>query len=64
MARRIYSDYTDRIENFGLDEARLDLTNSIDNDGYKTALEIKSRIKEELGITVSIGVSFNKIFAN
>ena len=63
MARRIYSDYTDRIENFGLDEAWLDLTNSIDNDGYKTALEIKSRIKEELGITVSIGVSFNKIFA-
>ena len=63
MARRIYSDYTDRIENFGLDEAWLDLTNSIDNDGYKTALEIKSRIKKELGITVSIGVSFNKIFA-
>lgn len=63
MARRIYSDYTDRIESFGLDEAWLDLTNSFDNDGYKTALEIKSRIKEELGITVSIGVSFNKIFA-
>ncbi|MEE0868370.1 MAG: DNA polymerase IV, partial [Ruminococcus sp.] len=38
-------------------------TNSIEGDGYKTALEIKNRIKEELGITVSIGVSFNKIFA-
>ena len=63
MARRIYSDYTDRIESFGLDEAWLDLTNSIEGDGYKTALEIKNRIKEELGITVSIGVSFNKIFA-
>lgn len=63
MARRIYSDYTDRIENFGLDEAWLDLTHSIKCDGYKTALEIKNRIKEELGITVSIGVSFNKIFA-
>lgn len=63
MARRIYSDYTDRIENFGLDEAWLDITNGIESDGYKTALEIKNRIKEELGITVSIGVSFNKIFA-
>lgn len=63
MARRIYSDYTDRIENFGLDEAWLDITNGIESDGYKTALEIKNRIKEEIGITVSIGVSFNKIFA-
>ncbi len=63
MARRIYSDYTDRIESFGLDEAWLDITHSPKNDGLKTALEIKSRIKEELGITVSIGVSFNKIFA-
>lgn len=63
MARRIYSDYTDRIESFGLDEAWLDITNGIESDGYKTALEIKNRIKEELGITVSIGVSFNKIFA-
>ncbi len=63
MARRIYSDYTDRIEAFGLDEAWLDVTNNIEKDGYKIALEINRRIKEELGITVSIGVSFNKIFA-
>lgn len=63
MARRIYSDYTDRIESFGLDESWLDLTNSINNNGYETAREINRRIKEELGITVSIGVSFNKIFA-
>lgn len=63
MARRIYSDYTDRIEPFGLDESWLDLTNSINNNGYETACEISRRIKEELGITVSIGVSFNKIFA-
>lgn len=42
MARRIYSDYTDRIENFGLDEAWLDITNGIESDGYKTALEIKT----------------------
>ena len=35
----------------------------IKGDGYKVAQEISSRIKSELGITVSIGVSFNKIFA-
>ncbi len=63
MARRIYSDYTDRIESFGLDEAWLDVTHSIGKNGYETAIEINRRIKEELGITVSIGVSFNKIFA-
>lgn len=63
MARRIYSDYTDKIESFGLDEAWLDITQNINNNGYEIACEINRRIKEELGITVSIGVSFNKIFA-
>lgn len=63
MARRIYSDYTDKIEPFGLDEAWLDVTNNIDKNGYEIALEISRRVKEELGITVSIGVSFNKIFS-
>lgn len=63
-AREIYYDYTDRIEPFGLDEAWLDLTGNIENfDGYETAKIISGRIKKELGITVSIGVSFNKIFA-
>lgn len=63
MARRIYSDYTDRIEPFGLDEAWLDVTQNKSQSGLEIAREINSRIKEELGITVSIGVSFNKIFA-
>jgi len=62
MCRRIYSDYTDRIENFGLDEAWLDVSSS-GGDGADIAEEIRRRIKSELGITVSIGVSFNKIFA-
>lgn len=62
MCRRIYSDYTDRIENFGLDEAWLDVSGN-DADGEAIAHEIRERIKSELGITVSIGVSFNKIFA-
>ena len=62
MCRRIYADYTDRIEPFGLDEAWLDVTAN-DRNGEEIAQEIRRRIKSELGITVSIGVSFNKIFA-
>ena len=65
MATRIYKDYTDMIEPFGLDESWLDVTTSVNSieDGTKIAEEIRKRIKYELGITVSIGVSFNKIFA-
>jgi DNA polymerase-4 len=65
MAREIYADYTDRQEPFGCDECWLDVSDSADirGDGLHIAQEISDRIKKELGITVSIGVSFNKIFA-
>lgn len=65
MARKIYLDYTDQVEPFGLDEAWLDVTGNagIHGDGLTIAKEISSRIKFEMGITVSIGVSYNKIFA-
>ena len=65
MARRIYEDYTDQVESFGLDECWLDVTGSMGlfGDGKIIADEIRSRIKEEMGITASVGVSFNKIFA-
>ena len=65
MAHEIYSEYTDRQEPYGIDECWLDVTEStgIKGDGLKIAQEISNRIKFELGITVSIGVSFNKIFA-
>ncbi len=62
MVRRILQDYTDRVEPFGLDEAWLDLTGCA-GDPVATAHEIRKRVKAELGITVSIGVSFNKSFA-
>ena len=57
--------YTDQVESFGLDEAWLDITGSVGLFGspVKIAKEISVRIKRELGITVSIGVSFNKITA-
>ena len=65
MTREIYLDYTSRVEPFGLDEAWLDVTGSVsgDDSGMGIAKEISSRIKNELGITVSIGVSYNKVFA-
>lgn len=62
LCRRVYEDYTDLIEPFGLDESWLDVT-GMQKSGEEIAGEIRRRIKEELGITVSIGVSFNKIFA-
>lgn len=58
--RQIYLEYTDRVEPFGLDECWLDITG---DDGMETAEKIRCRIKSELGITVSVGVSFNKVFA-
>ena len=65
MAREIYSEYTDKIEPYGIDEGWLDVTesSSIKGDGMKIAQEISDRIKYELGITMSIGISWNKIFA-
>ena len=63
--RRLYEQYSDRVESFGLDEAWIDLTNPgvTIADGERVAQEIRERVKHELGITVSVGVSFNKIFA-
>ena len=65
MAHEIYGEYTDLQEPYGIDESWLDVTNScsIHGDGYKIANEISDRMKKELGITVSIGVSFDKIYA-
>ena len=65
MLRRIYSDYTDMIEPFGLDECWLDVTGSrlLFGTPEEIAEDIRERVKFELGITVSVGVSWNKIFA-
>ena len=65
MAREIYTDYTDQIEPFGLDEAWLDVTGStaIHGTAMEIAEKIRERIRFELGITASIGVADNKITA-
>ena len=66
MAREIYYEYSDQVEAFGLDENWIDLTHSLQYlncDPASIANTIRQRVKEELGVTVSVGVSFNKIFA-
>ena len=65
MAREIYESYTDQVEPFGLDEAFLDVTGSVGLFGspMNIAQEIRERVRFELGLTLSTGVSFNKIFA-
>lgn len=60
LAREIYSKYTAQVESFGLDECWLDVSG---DDGVLIANEIRERIKKELGVTASVGVSYNKIFA-
>ena len=64
LTRAIYQRYTDLIEPFGMDECWLDVTGSrIMGDPMTIAESIRKTVREELGLTVSIGVSFNKIFA-
>lgn len=64
LAHEIYYRFTDLVEPFGMDECWLDVTAS---RAYGTPMEIAEKIRtatrEELGLTVSIGVSFNKVFA-
>lgn len=63
--REIFLRFTDQVEPFGLDEAWLDCTGSrmMYGDGLTIAKKISDTIKDELGITCSIGVSWNKILA-
>ena len=65
IVRQIYERYTDKVEPFGMDECWLDVTGSLllYGSGEKIAHHIRETVKKEVGITVSVGVSFNKIFA-
>ncbi len=64
-ARKIYYRYTNQVESFGIDEAWLDVTGSenLFGSGPDIAEKIRRTMKDELGLTVSIGVSWNKIFS-
>ncbi|MDR1906397.1 MAG: DNA polymerase IV [Clostridiales bacterium] len=61
----IYASYTDKVESYGLDECWLDVTHcrALFGDGEKIADELRRRTKDTLGLTISVGVSFTKIFA-
>ena len=63
--REMYSEYTDRVEPFGLDECWLDMTGIVSGyeEAEEIALEIRNRVKEEFKLTCSVGISFNKVFA-
>jgi DNA polymerase-4 len=63
--REIFSRYTDLIEPLSLDEAYLDVTSNKKNEFFATqiAMDIRRDIKEELNLTASAGVSFNKFLA-
>lgn len=63
--KEIYRQYSDQIEEFGIDEAWIDVTNSTSlfGDGMEIARQIQKKVIKEVGLTISIGVSFNKIFA-
>lgn len=65
LTQAIYQRYTDLIEPFGMDECWLDVTGSrmVCGDAMTIAENIRRSVREELGLTVSIGVSYNKIFA-
>ena len=62
----LYGQYTDLVEPFGIDESWLDITGSMHlfgGDPVAIADELRRRVREDLGLSISVGVSFNKIFA-
>ena len=65
LVNAIYGRYTDLVEPFGIDESWLDVTRvkKLFGDGFAIANTLRATIKQELGLTISVGVSFNKIFA-
>ena len=65
IVKAIYTHYTDRVESFGLDECWLDISikKISEKEGIAIANEIRERVKRETGLTISVGVSFNKVFA-
>lgn len=65
LVREIYSRFTDQVEPFGMDECWLDVTYStfLFGNGEEIAYKIKETVKAETGLMISVGVSFNKVFA-
>ncbi len=66
LVNEIYERFTDLVEPFSIDESWLDVTGTLHlfhTDGKGLADLVRKTVREELGLTISVGVSFNKIFA-
>jgi len=65
LVNELYYRFTDKIEPFGIDESWLDVSGSLHlfGSGWEIADRIREMVRSELGLTVSVGVSFNKVFA-
>lgn len=65
MTRRVYEDFTDSVEPFGMDECWLQVLNrkSLSKGGFEIAEQIRNAVRDATGLTVSVGASFNKVFA-
>lgn len=65
IVNKLYERYTDMVEPFGIDESWLDVTQSLHlfGSGREIADDIRETVKRETGLTVSVGVSFNKVFS-
>lgn len=60
---KLLGDYTPHIEQYSIDECFMDMTNFLDDEPIVMANNIKRKIFEELGFTVNVGISCNKILA-
>ena len=65
LVKSIYREYSNRVESFGIDEAWIDISHIAcrDEEAVEIANNIRSRVIAEVGLTISVGVSFNKVFA-
>ena len=66
LVNDLYERYTDLVEPFGIDESWLDVTGSMHlfgGTGLAVADRLRREVRELFGLTISVGVSFNKVFA-
>lgn len=66
IINEIYAEYTDRVEAFGIDESWLDMTGSwrlFGKTPAETADKLRRHVRQATGLTISVGISFNKVFA-
>lgn len=66
IINEIYRKYTDRVEPFGIDESWLDVTGTwqlFAESPAALADRLRAEVKAATGLTISVGVSFNKVFA-